>query len=88
MGGWRQQAIGIVAGIERYDNWPMTKLRRSLEHIIFYLFSFGIMRKEDKEMWIDTNTMALILFLVWFIFGWAYMSECDRLEEMDADDED
>lgn len=39
-------------------------------------------------MWIDTNTMALILFVVWFVFGWAYMSEMDRLEEMDADDED
>lgn len=40
-------------------------------------------------MWIETNTMALILFLVWFIFGWAYMSEMDRLEELDdADDED
>ncbi len=47
------------------------------------------MRKEEKEMWIETNTMALILFAVWFIFGWAYLSECDRLEEQDsADDED
>ena len=54
-----------------------------------FLFSFGIMRKEEKEMWIDSNVMALILFAVWFIFGWAYMSEMDRLEELEsADDED
>ena len=40
-------------------------------------------------MWIDSNVMALILFAVWFIFGWSYMSEMDRLEELEsADDED
>ena len=56
---------------------------------LYFSFSFGIMRKEEKEMWIDSNVMALILFAVWFVFGWAYMSEMDRLEELEsADDED
>lgn len=70
-----------MAGIERYDNWPMTKLRRSLEHIIFYLFSCGIMRKEEKEMW-----FGILLFVVWVLFSWAYLSEMD--EYLNGDDED
>ena len=39
-------------------------------------------------MWIDTDVMAVILFVVWFVFGWAYLSECDRWANMDDDDED
>ena len=39
-------------------------------------------------MWIDSSVMAVILFAVWFVFGWAYLSECDRRSNMDDDDED
>lgn len=51
----------------------------------FYLFSFGIMRKEGKEM-VSSTTFALILFVTWFIFGWAYLSECDKWEEDEDED--
>jgi hypothetical protein len=44
------------------------------------------MRKEEKEM-TETAIMALIIFAVWFIFGWAYLSECDRLEDEETDEE-
>ena len=53
---------------------------------VLTLFSFGIMRKEEKEM-TETAIMALVIFLVWFIFGWAYLSECDRLEDEETDEE-
>lgn len=40
-------------------------------------------------MWIDSSVMAIIIFAVWFVFGWAYLSECDRWEHIDdSDDED
>lgn len=40
-------------------------------------------------MWLDSSTMAIILFVVWIVFGWSYLSECDRWEQMDDDqDED
>lgn len=46
---------------------------RNLHHI-FFLFSFGIMRKEEKEM-------GLVLFVTWLVFAWAYMSEADKYDE-------
>lgn len=55
---------------------------------IIFLFSFGIMRKEEEEMWLDSTTFAIILFVVWIVFGWAYLSECDRWMNGDDDDED
>lgn len=39
-------------------------------------------------MWLDSTTFGIILFVVWIIFGWAYLSECDRWQNMDDDDEE
>lgn len=39
-------------------------------------------------MWLDSTTFGIILFVVWIIFGWAYLSECDRWMNGDDDDED
>lgn len=39
-------------------------------------------------MWISSETMAVIMFVVWIIFGWCYLSECDRWERMDDDHQD
>ena len=52
------------------------------------IFSFLIIGKEDEEMWISSETMAVIMFVVWIIFGWCYLSECDRWERMDDDHQD
>ena len=38
-------------------------------------------------MWLDSTTFAIIIFAVWFIFGWAYLSEMDRWANGD-DEED
>lgn len=30
---------------------------------------------------ISTEVMAVILLLIWLIFSWAFMSDCDQLEK-------
>lgn len=37
---------------------------------------------------ISTEVMAVVLLLIWLIFGWAFMSDCDKLEKEMYDDED
>lgn len=40
-------------------------------------------------MWLDSTTFGIIIFIVWFVFGWAYLSECDRwMNDNDDQDED
>ena len=39
-------------------------------------------------MWLDSTTFGIIIFIVWFVFGWAYLSEMDRWMNDNDQDED
>lgn len=36
----------------------------------------------------STEIMAVLLLLIWLLFSWAFMSDCDKLEKEMYDDED
>ena len=57
-------------------------MMRNLHHI----FSFLIIGKEDKEMWKDSVTFAVILFITWTLFAVSYLHDANK--DQDDYDED